>query len=70
MNGIILEEDAVFSSINVSEVDEVLEENDSVWLGYRLNNMGYWYNCHAYAITPRTAKTLIDGFSRCYHTSR
>ena len=63
MNGIILEEDAVFSSINVSEVDKLLEENDSVWLGYRLNSLGYWYNCHAYAITPRTAKTLIDGFS-------
>ena len=63
MNGIILEEDAVFSSINVSEIDEVLKEKDSVWLGYRLNNMGYWYNCHAYAITPQTARMLIDGFS-------
>ena len=63
MNGIILEEDAIFSSINVSEVDELLKKNDSVWLGYRLNSLGYWYNCHAYAITPETAKTLIDGFS-------
>ena len=62
-NGIVLEEDAVFSSIDVSEVDKLLDENDSVWLGYRLNSLGYWYNCHAYAITPRTAKTLIDGFS-------
>lgn len=62
-NGIILEEDALFSSIDVSEVDKRLKKNDSVWLGYRFNSLGYWYNCHAYAITPQTAKILIDGFS-------
>lgn len=62
-NGIILEEDAVFSSINTFEINDLLIENDSVWLGYRFNTLGYWYNCHAYAITPETASTLIDGFS-------
>lgn len=68
-NGIILEEDAVFSSINVSEVDHFLgsyagiQSYDSVWLGYRENTLGYWYNCHAYAITPETARRLIKGFA-------
>lgn len=68
-NGIILEEDAVFSSINVSEVDHFLRSRagiqpyDSVWLGYRENTLGYWYNCHAYAITPETAGVLIKGFA-------
>ena len=62
-NGIVLEEDAIFERINPSEVDEHLKDNDSVWLGYRWNKFGYWYNCHAYAITPQTATYLIDGFS-------
>ena len=62
LNGIILEEDAVFSEINPSHADWMLEDHDSVWLGYRWNDMGYWYNCHAYAITPETAKLLIEDF--------
>jgi hypothetical protein len=61
-NGIILEEDAVYGSIDPSAVDTLLKEHDSVWLGYRLNTLGYWYNCHAYAIRPETAKRLIDGY--------
>lgn len=63
INGIILEEDAVFDEINPHHVDHKLEGYDSAWLGYRWNDMGYWYNCHAYAITPSTAEHLIDGFS-------
>jgi len=62
LNGIILEEDAVFDSIDVGHVDSLLARCDSVWLGYRWNDMGYWYNCHAYALSPRTAKYLIEGF--------
>ena len=61
-NGIILEEDAVYDSIDTSKVDRLLNSHDSVWLGYRLNDMGYWYNCHAYAITPDTARLLIQDF--------
>jgi hypothetical protein len=61
-NGIILEEDAIFSKIDPDQVDRLLYNHDSAWLGYRLNSLGYWYNCHAYAITPKTAKLLIDGF--------
>lgn len=64
LNGIILEEDAVFTEINPHHVDHKLEDYDSVWLGYRWNSIGYWYNCHAYAITPDTAKDLLDGFSQ------
>lgn len=63
LNGIILEEDAVFEEINPQNVDRKLESYDSAWLGYRWNDMGYWYNCHAYAITPVTAQYLIDGFA-------
>lgn len=62
LNGIILEEDAVFHSFNPTEVDAKLRYFDSVWLGYRWNDMGYWYNCHAYAITPHTAWELCQGF--------
>jgi hypothetical protein len=61
-NGIILEEDAVYEDIDPSAVDTLLKEHDSVWLGYRLNTLGYWYNCHAYAIRPETAKRLIEGY--------
>ena len=61
-NGIILEEDAVYDSIDPSAVDTLLKEHESVWLGYRLNTLGYWYNCHAYAIRPETAKRLIEGY--------
>jgi len=61
-NGIILEEDAVYESIDPSAVDTLLKEHDSVWLGYRLNTLGYWYNCHAYALRPETAKRLIAGY--------
>ena len=61
-NGIILEEDAVYESIDPSAIDTLLKEHDSVWLGYRLNTLGYWYNCHAYAIRPETAKRLIEGY--------
>tara|TARA_B110000483_G_C18205104_1_gene547181 strand:- start:3567 stop:5360 length:1794 start_codon:yes stop_codon:yes gene_type:complete len=63
VSGIILEEDAVFSSFDVSEIEGILKSHHSVWLGYRENNMGYWYNAHAYAITPTTALELINGFS-------
>ena len=64
-NGIILEEDAVYETINAQEVDELLKTHDSVWLGYRENSMGYWYNAHAYAITPDTARYLLSqGFSK------
>jgi len=63
LNGIVLEEDAVFDGINAHHVDHKLDGYDSAWLGYRWNDMGYWYNCHAYAITPSTAKHLIDGFA-------
>ena len=35
LNGIILEEDAVFDEINPYHVDHLLEDHDSVWLGYR-----------------------------------
>lgn len=62
LNGLILEEDVVFDEINPSHVDWMLEDHDSVWLGYRWNSLGYWYNCHAYAITPDTAKLLIGDF--------
>lgn len=62
LNGLILEEDAVFDEINPSHVDWILEDHDSAWLGYRWNSLGYWYNCHAYAITPDTAKLLIEDF--------
>lgn len=64
INGIILEEDAVFSEINPHHVDHKLEDYDSVWLGYRWNSLGYWYNCHAYAISPDTANLLLEGFSQ------
>ena len=63
VSGIILEEDAVFSSFDVSEIEGILKSHHSVWLGYRENTMGYWYNAHAYAITPTTALELINGFS-------
>jgi len=62
LNGIILEEDVVFDSINTGHVDSLLARYDSAWLGYRWNDMGYWYNCHAYAVSPTTAKYLIEGF--------
>jgi len=62
-NGIILEEDAVYESIDTQKISDILRHHDSAWLGYRWNSIGYWYNCHAYAITPDTAKYLIDGFS-------
>jgi hypothetical protein len=62
-SGLILEEDALFDGIDPSEVSELLKSHDSVWLGYRWNSMGYWYNCHAYAITCETAKLLVEGFS-------
>ncbi len=62
LNGVILEEDAVFDSINPNEIDAKLKMYDSVWLGYRWNSFGYWYNCHAYAITPQTAWELCQGF--------
>ena len=62
LNGVILEEDVIFDNINPDEVDRFLKTNDSVWLGYRWNSLGYWYNCHAYAITPKTAGHLIDGY--------
>ena len=62
LNGLILEEDAVFDEINPSHVDWMLEDHDSAWLGYRWNSLGYWYNCHAYAITPDTARILLGGF--------
>ena len=62
LNGLILEEDAVFDEINPNHVEWVLEDHDSAWLGYRWNSLGYWYNCHAYAITPDTAKLLIEDF--------
>ena len=63
-NGIILEEDVVIHSIDTEEIDNLLKDHDSVWLGYRLNSMGYWYNAHAYAITPKIAKCLIDSYSK------
>ena len=62
LNGLVLEEDAVFDEINPSHVDWMLQEYDSAWLGYRWNSLGYWYNCHAYAITPDTARILLGGF--------
>ena len=61
--GIVLEEDAVFSSFNVAEIDGLLKSHSSVWLGYRENSLGYWYNAHAYAITPKTAAMLCEGFA-------
>lgn len=61
--GIVLEEDAVFSSFDVAEIDGILKSHDSVWLGHRENSLGYWYNAHAYAITAKTALELIKGFS-------
>ena len=66
LNGIILEEDAVFSEINPRIIDKLIsiEGYDSVWLGYRWNSLGYWYNCHAYAISPNTANLLLEGFSQ------
>ena len=51
--GIVLEEDAVFISFDVSEIDGLLKSYDSVWLGHRQNTLGYWYNAHAYAISPK-----------------
>ena len=63
VSGIILEEDAVFSSFDVSEIEEILKSHHSVWLGHRENTLGYWYNAHAYAITATTALELINGFS-------
>lgn len=63
LSGIILEEDAVFSSFDVFEIDDLLRSYDSVWLGYRENSLGYWYNAHAYAISPKTAAMLCEGFT-------
>lgn len=63
LNGLVLEEDVVFDEINPSHVDWILQDHDSAWLGYRWNTLGYWYNCHAYAITPDTARLLIEGFA-------
>ena len=40
--GIVLEEDAVFSSFDVAEIDGLLKSHDSVWLGHRENSLGYW----------------------------
>jgi len=60
--GIVLEEDAVFSSFDVSEIDGLLRSYDSVWLGHRENTLGYWYNAHAYALNARTASMLCNGF--------
>lgn len=62
LNGIILEEDATFTKIDPNHVDSLLKEYDSVWLGYNWNSLGYWYNCHAYAVTPEIAELLIGGF--------
>lgn len=61
--GIVLEEDAVFASFDVSEIEGLLKSYDSVWLGYRENTLGYWYNAHAYAISPKTASMLCEGFA-------
>ena len=61
--GIVLEEDAVFISFDVSEIDGLLKSYDSVWLGHRQNTLGYWYNAHAYAISPKTASMLCEGFA-------
>ena len=61
--GIVLEEDAVFTSFDVSEIDGLLKSYDSVWLGHRENTLGYWYNAHAYAISPKTASMLCEGFA-------
>lgn len=61
--GIVLEEDAVFSSFDVAEIDGLLKSHDSVWLGHRENSLGYWYNAHAYAITAKTAAMLCEGFA-------
>ena len=62
--GIVLEEDAVFASFDISEVDGLLKSYDSVWLGHRENTLGYWYNAHAYAISPKTASMLCEGFAQ------
>ena len=61
--GIVLEEDAVFSSFDVVEIDGLLKSHSSVWLGHRENRLGYWYNAHAYAINPKTAAMLCEGFA-------
>jgi len=61
--GIVLEEDAVFSSFDIGEIEGILKSHDSVWLGHRENSLGYWYNAHAYAITAKTALELVKGFS-------
>lgn len=61
--GIVLEEDVVFSSFDVAEIEGFLKSHDSVWLGHRENSLGYWYNAHAYAITPKTAAMLCEGFA-------
>jgi hypothetical protein len=61
--GIVLEEDAVFASFDVAEVEGILKSHDSVWLGHRENSLGYWYNAHAYAITSNTAAMLCEGFA-------
>jgi len=61
--GIVLEEDAVFASFDVAEIDGLLKSHSSVWLGHRENSLGYWYNAHAYAITPKTAAMLCEGFA-------
>lgn len=64
-NGIVFEEDAIFPAVDVSEINRLLDETyDSVWLGWRENKFGYWYNAHAYAITPETARFLLDGFDQ------
>ena len=63
VTGIVLEEDAVFSSFDVAEIDGLLRSHSSVWLGHRENSLGYWYNAHAYAITSKTAAMLCEGFS-------
>lgn len=62
-SGLILEEDAVFDSIDFYGVDNLLDSYDSVWLGWRENSLGYWYNAHAYAITHKVAAHLVDGFA-------
>lgn len=64
INGIILEEDAVFEQIDVDKVDALLQEYDSVWLGYRWNDRGTWYNCHGYCLTPVAARRLVSNFDK------
>jgi GR25 family glycosyltransferase involved in LPS biosynthesis len=39
VNGVILEEDAIYESIDTESISNILKHHDSAWLGYRWNSI-------------------------------